>query len=643
MPKVLLHSQIHGGTVRVKSVEIENFRSIRQLNCEFDAVTSFIGPNGGGKSNILRALDWFFNGDKNCLTPDDLHRGSQGDTNPRIRVRVDFDQLTEDDREALGPRYCPNGGHDRFTAWRTWQDGVDKITGRALAYPAFEEIRRLGSASDKRSAYDGLREERPNLELPRCTSAAAVEAAMDNWERSHPDQLSDSEVSDTHFFGVAGQGKLSNLFDFVFVSADMRASEETSGARDSLLSRILQRAVSRDAFDAAARSLVERFSSDYNSLGQQHLDAQLVSLGAELTAAVSSYAPGRKVRLRNSDVTLKTPPAVVDIQISELATETPVTQQGHGFQRTLLLSALTVLSRRRRAEHGVLAIEEPELFQHPTQAKAFASVLRSIAADPEQLSQVAYATHSPHFVNPTYFDEVRRVSTVRDVGSEYSYTRLAHATLESVLEELEACMPVDTVRRRWQQVCLQYLPEALFAESAILVEGEDDAAILEGIEAGVNELAVNGICVAPVNGKHNMLIPFAILSLLRIPSLMVVDNDQGLRGRMESAGRSERDIAEAVAKVVSDNRRLCRFVGAAEEDYPVGAVSSNLAFVPDTMETLLGSDLPGWDLTRRKVVEEGRGVEGKNAATYALAARECEDTPGERLSAILEFCRQQVA
>jgi len=125
--------------VRVKSVEIENFRSIRQLNCEFDAVTSFIGPNGGGKSNILRALDWFFNGDKNCLTPDDLHRGSQGDTNPRIRVRVDFDQLTEDDREALGPRYCPNGGHDRFTAWRTWQDGVDKITGRALAYPAFEE------------------------------------------------------------------------------------------------------------------------------------------------------------------------------------------------------------------------------------------------------------------------------------------------------------------------------------------------------------------------------------------------------------------------------------------------------------------------------------------------------------------------
>lgn len=32
------------------------------------------------------------------------------------------------------------------------------------------------------------------------------------------------------------------------------------------------------------------------------------------------------------------------------------------------------------------------------------------------------------------------------------------------------------------------------------------------------------------------------------------------------------------------------------------------------------------------------GVEGKNAATYALAARKCQDEPGEHLSRILNFC-----
>jgi hypothetical protein len=159
----------------------------------------------------------------------------------------------------------------------------------------------------------------------------------------------------------------------------------------------------------------------------------------------------------------------------------------------------------------------------------------------------------------------------------------------------------------------------------------------------VNELAVSGTCVASVNGKQNLLIPFAILRLLEIPVLMVVDNDQGLRARMEAFDRDEEAIASAVAKNVDDNRRFCRFVGAVEEDYPVGAVADAIAFVPDTLETLLASDLPGWDLTRKKVVEEGRGVEGKNAATYALAARECEDEPGQELNAILEFCRLKVA
>ena len=228
--------------LKIKTVVIENYRSIKQLECEFDSVTSLIGPNGAGKSNILRALDWFFNGDKaRPLTVDDLHSGSSNDPDARIRVRVDFDELSAEDKAALGSRYCPDEEQDTFTAWRTWQDGDEKITGRALAFAPFEEVRAISGATDKRAAYKALREARPEFDLPTATSAAAVDAAMDQLERDHPDQLTDAEVSDTHFFGVAGQGKLSSLFDFVLVSADLRASEETP-ARDSLLSRILQRA-----------------------------------------------------------------------------------------------------------------------------------------------------------------------------------------------------------------------------------------------------------------------------------------------------------------------------------------------------------------------------------------------------------------
>lgn len=625
--------------VRVTSVEIENFRSIQSLTCEFESVTSLIGPNGAGKSNILRALDWFFNGDRDSLVDDDLFRGAPEGS--QIRVRVSFDDLTDDDRKALGPRYCPDNSVSTFTAQRTWREGTDKITGRALAYRPFEEIRGRNSAGDKRAAYLELRTSSPDLNLPAWSSVAAAETAMDAWERSHTSALEEAYVSDSHFFGISGQAKLAQLFDFVFVSADLRASEETSSARDSLISRILQRAVVHDEFQPATEALLEDFTARYAKLNEEHLGHQLTDLASKLSAEVAVYAPGRSIVLKHAPAVVKPVPASVLVEVADAATATPVANQGHGFQRTLLLAALTVLSRRLtdgQSGQMFLAIEEPELFQHPTQAKAFASVLRDLAMDANQRTQIAYATHSPYFVNPEYFDEVRRVSTEVATGSSVTCTRITRASVKDIQARLTGFLPPATVGRRMRQVCLKNLPEALFAEGVILVEGDDEAAILEGMGSRVNGLAVGGVCVAPVNGKGSLLLPFAILQQLGVPVLMVVDNDSGCEGRMRSNGRGDEEISSAVQEQIALNRKLCKFVGATEEDYPVGAVTDSLAFVPDTLESLLASDLPGWDLTRKRVIEEGRGVDGKNAATYALASRECPDEPGEQLRELLDFC-----
>ncbi|MFE5037678.1 AAA family ATPase [Streptomyces sp. NPDC056683] len=96
-----------------------------------------IGPNGVGKSTILRALDWFFNGEKGTsLDVDDLCVEAG---NRRIRVEVEFDSLTPQDREELG-HYAPEGV-DSLTIWRTWDNGDDKITGKAI---------RIGPQSAKR-------------------------------------------------------------------------------------------------------------------------------------------------------------------------------------------------------------------------------------------------------------------------------------------------------------------------------------------------------------------------------------------------------------------------------------------------------------------------------------------------------------
>jgi putative ATP-dependent endonuclease of the OLD family len=266
--------------MRIDKVEVENFRSIRKLVCNFDAVTTFIGPNGAGKSTILRALDWVFNGSKGALTLEDRHFGSQEHEAP-IRVRVDFTDLTPDDRATLGAKYCPDGATS-FSVWRTWHGGEEKITGKALAFLPFEGVRGHAAAMAKREAYNELRKTNPEYDLPACSSVGAVDEAMNNWERAHPEALSDSEVSDTHLFGFNGQGVLAELFDFVFVSADLRAADETEDTRTSILGRILQRTIDRSALDAAVSQLTQKYEEEFARVSDEHLGEQLNEIRTRL-------------------------------------------------------------------------------------------------------------------------------------------------------------------------------------------------------------------------------------------------------------------------------------------------------------------------------------------------------------------------
>ena len=99
--------------MKIQSVRIKNFRTLKDVTIPFDSVTTFIGPNGAGKSTVLRALDWYFNGKPGSLTEKDC---SFGVTTENIEVQVAFTDLSDKDREALG-KYAPDGVAT-FTAWK---------------------------------------------------------------------------------------------------------------------------------------------------------------------------------------------------------------------------------------------------------------------------------------------------------------------------------------------------------------------------------------------------------------------------------------------------------------------------------------------------------------------------------------------
>lgn len=114
---------------------------------------------------------------------------------------------------------------------------------------------------------------------------------------------------------------------------------------------------------------------------------------------------------------------------------------GHGFQRSFLLALLQELANQGETTEPrlILGCEEPELYQHPPQARHLAGVLNTLA---EGGSQVLVTTHSPLFVSGNSFESVRMVR--RDSTTKASYiTRPLPAKIGDKYAQITGEKPLD--------------------------------------------------------------------------------------------------------------------------------------------------------------------------------------------------------
>ncbi|MBA4341665.1 MAG: ATP-dependent endonuclease [Methylibium sp.] len=620
--------------MKIQSVGIKNFRTLKDVTIPFDSVTTFIGPNGAGKSTVLRALDWFFNGKPGSLTEKDCSFGATTET---IEVQVTFADLTDKDREALG-KYAP-GGAATFTAWkRRSPDGSEILSANAKGFPEFNAIKAAGGAAAKKEQYAILRSSRADLNLPAANTGTAIDQAMAIWEASHTDQLvAAPEALQTNFFGFNSGGKMSGLFDFVLVTADLRASEESIDGKSSIIGRILERSIDRAAADEEIAKIVEESRAKQQEVYEEKFKAQLEAITTQLNEIVTSYSPGRAVMVSPAEVELKAPRTTFDVAVLDGATETAVERQGHGFQRTLLISALQLLAKSGAASaEGVicLAVEEPELFQHPIQAQAFAKVLRSIAEDAGKRIQVTYATHSPYFLEARHFEQVRRLT--RSAG-ENPVVTVHFATVAHVESKLNGTVAADQVSRQLDGIVTDRLAVALFAVRALLVEGDTEAAVFYGIgdRDAVGRLESQGLAIVSAGGKGGIPLAEAILTSLGIPTYVLFDGDSGFEQRAKAAGKKLSVIEGERTKFSTENRRLLKYLGQTEVDFPSEQVGDRLAILSDHLESYLASNWAEWG-TSYAAIEAAAGIQlAKNQYAYRTATREATGTVPEMLKQIL--------
>ncbi|PAU83089.1 ATP-dependent endonuclease [Kocuria sp. WN036] len=617
--------------MKIRTVTIHNFRALRNVTIQFDQVTTFVGPNGVGKSTVLRALDWFFNGGKKpSLTDADC---SDGNTDCPIEVSVTFDQLTEDDRVSLG-KYAP-ATVATFTAWKTRDcDGTERMSANAKGFPGFTDIKKAPSASMKKSLYNAFRTSNPTFDLPSATSQDAVDTALLAWESENPDKLDNVEEDiGTTFFGFNSEGVMSGIFDYVLITADLRASEEAQDLKSSIIGRIIERTIDRTVADEAIREIVEESIAKQNKIYAEKFTDQLKQVTTGLNDVVSAYSPGRTIGVTTSPLEFKEQKTSFVVSVLDGENVTPIDRQGHGFQRTMLISSLQLLAQEGTAgKNGTicLAIEEPELFQHPIQAQAFAKVLRTLAEDETSNVQVAYATHSPYFVEPRQFHQIRRLSLASDTEAR---VRVSSTSVDKIKARLRGTVKPSTVDSQLDGTVSARLPVAIFANRAFVTEGSTEVAVLHGIADRIQPgiLESLGVSIIEAGGKSSIPLTHAILSELSIPTYAMFDGDGGFEERAVSKGKDAEKIEEERKGHISANRNTLSYFGLPQEDFPSTLEHESVTVLEDHLEAHLTDAWPEWAAACDALERESEINLKKNQNAYRVATHRSSGEPSPLL------------
>ncbi|MDX1749049.1 MAG: AAA family ATPase [Methylophaga sp.] len=523
--------------MKIESVRIENFRAFRDETVNFDNYNCLVGANGAGKSTIIHALNLFFRQNKDAGT--DLNKLSENDfhhknTKKEIKVTVTFSDLNDEAKESLATYVRQE--KLIVTAIAKYDKDAQKADieqyGNRLGISAFrkwfDEKKAGAKVPELNSVYNELILEFP--ELPSVKQKQAMEDALNEYEEAHPEKCELIPSAD-QFYGISkGTNKLAPFIQWVFVSASKDASSEAEESKTSALGQLLERAVrSRVNFSEKVKTIREKIVNDY----QQMLDAEqsvLSSLSASLESRLRVWAnPTATARVawkQDPDKTVKVEEPSAHVIVGEKGFDGELARFGHGMQRSFLLSLLQELAELGSSGPTlIMGIEEPELYQHPPQAKYLSEIIQELS---DQGSQILACSHSPYFIPGDNFSSVR---VVREVG-EPCYSQVSSVSYGDLSQQLndvgEKLVQETGMLAKLYPTLRPEINEIFFCKKLILVEGiEDLAHITTYVELMNlrNQFRVEGWHIVPVGGKSELIRPICIAKALKIPLYVVFDGD----------------------------------------------------------------------------------------------------------------------
>ena len=605
--------------MRIKHIEIKGYHSIDFTGVAFPVndIAAFIGKNSAGKSNVLEALDLFFNGQS--LTNEDYY---QRDTSQSIVITLSF-ELEEYDQVLPVLMYADDNGTIRIQKKFVFgaKQPESSILG-AMVYDGDEELNPIAKHTlanvkkyiKKPEIQQSIQEYEPhfNFDAP---SVDAYNRYLYAYWAAHFDQMKKAWDSTE----VTNDLKTIQPYlpAYYYLPVDHGIDDETKNTRNSRFQAIYNHIlgdVGTLAQNQHIKVIKEEIEKLYQEAGidQRRKDVNRIMQDINLTES------GINVRLEFAEIDVETFTQRATHLMVDDGYDSDVGRKGHGMQREAILRLLQAYLKLRNTDRHsfILAIDEPELYMHPTYKRALYASFIELA---ESGCQVIYTTHDPAFVSVGRFDDIH---IVKKPHGEHQHTEVTFSSLKS-LRQTELFYQVykqkkdEAIRAELQHKCHGEQNEGFFADRVIIVEGATELYALPlycrhmGFDLDRNNTAI-------VSAESVTLIATlsTIFSALQIPSYCIFDGDKPNEeryqkylkfrsGELRVEDEEEKKIYSAITNTLTRNGDLIyHLTGSRISEFQETTVTDSYAMWKGNFENSVHELADEYSEIRRKLIFE---------------------------------------
>lgn len=518
--------------MKLREIEISNFRSIDTIKLSIDDFLVLIGENNSGKSTILKGVELFYSESLRSFSIENFH--FKDNTKP-IEITLTFDRLTDEEKEQ---KYIKH-----------WICADTVKIKRVIAIELdTQKLKNIlwGWQSKPNTEYFDLSkfdEYKANLtqivadnNLPDYFKTSQNKVTQGSYKDGLKLHIEAGLVELGEPGWLANPGGLSENFSsllpqFYLVPAVLDAQDESKITQTSSLGKLINdltnRIVTTNPKFAEVKLQIEGLKKFLNrALDGTDVDRliEIKELEKTLSDTISESMPESKVEIE-----------IVTPELIDLFKETKITiddsiptsidNKGHGLQRALIFSYIrayakllneTLVGENIIKRNFILAIEEPELFLHPNGQRRMMNVLKEISKN----DQVLMCSHSTFFVDMFQYPKVAVVK--RDTkGPTYSVQYTGDIFEDNDQKKSFRYLSFFDISRS----------ELFFARKVILVEGDTEKQIIPYWASKLSEqnkkfdFSASNICITDCGGKTNFTAFMKVLNNLKIPYIVIHDKD----------------------------------------------------------------------------------------------------------------------